>query len=946
MKKSSRRVILFLLLGSSVGARWALAQKPAPQQQVTVVVVNAMPQPPQPVKSVSVSVMSQNVTAARGVTNSQGQALLQISSVSAQAGDLHLVITGAGDLLIYQPAGGELPGIAATIPVSLLPKGSLLLIDGPGQIEAMLHRESLEIASLQKQVASQQPGASVQSQKPDLGAAIAEWALAHGFSAAEVDQQAQQWAEGIQEHADSATPEQKALAELALKHYDTAAQLFNQAGDADKQQLSAEDKQEQAAAAQAKALQAYDQALLDKARASLLQLLDHAQQAAGADQLNLKYHQATQTLEGAENTAQDEYKKHPDDKGFHELWLRALRASANARESEGEVSPANQSLPFLAQSVADDELLAHEYGASGDRAATATARNDLGVALTEEGLRAGNKDSPALFDRAIQEFQSALNLQTKADLPLLWATTQRNLADALKDEGERVTGDKAAALLNQAVESYRNALEVYDKSETPRDWAITQNNLGNALHEEGERAGGNNVLALLNQSVEAFQSALEIYSKGNDPRLRAGTEANLGNVLIEEGSRTSGEKGIAQIDQAIQAYRSALQVFTRADLPQEWARTQAGLGSALFAQGRRASADKAGALFDQAAQAFRSALEVRTRADLPQDWAQTQSDLGAVLFMQGEGASGDQAISLFNQAVQAYRSALEVRTKANLPQQWAMTQSNLGLVLSDEAQYAAGDAAVALFDQAAQAFSNSLEIFTRTGLPQSWAAAQQNLGLALESEAAHATGDKATALFGRAIEAFQHALEVRTKTNLPQDWAATEVGLGNTLMTEGEITGGEKAAPLLNEAIQDYEDALEIYTKAGSPSLWVLTEMNLTEAEFTAGQSDSCLQQVKAVADTDLPRPEILAKRVFELACAWSGRDKSEALAADKALLSDSPVPSAGDWDFTGVNRFVSNSPAFAPGRASWIALFTAVQNGDGAGMTAALKQLEPILQQ
>ena len=54
----------------------------------------------------------------------------------------------------------------------------------------------------------------------------------------------------------------------------------------------------------------------------------------------------------------------------------------------------------------------------------------------------------------------------------------------------------------------------------------------------------------------------------------------------------------------------------------------------------------------------------------------------------------------------------------------------------------------------------------------------------------------------------------------------------------------------------------------------------------------------------------------------------------------------ASVWDFTDSIQILSASPTFANGRASWIALFTAVQNGDSAGMTAALHQLEPLLQQ
>ena len=158
--------------------------------------VNVLPQPPQPVKAVRVSLSyldsSVLVTDAQEVTNSQGQALLLVSPGVNQRGDLRIEITGAVDLAIYQPADGQLPALPATVKVSLLPKGSPALL-GPAQIEAMLHRSLLQVSSLQKQINTlKQNAATEQSQKPDLGPALAAWAQANGFSSAQVDQQVQQ----------------------------------------------------------------------------------------------------------------------------------------------------------------------------------------------------------------------------------------------------------------------------------------------------------------------------------------------------------------------------------------------------------------------------------------------------------------------------------------------------------------------------------------------------------------------------------------------------------------------------------------------------------------------------------------------------------------------------------------------------------------------------------
>jgi hypothetical protein len=49
-------------------------------------------------------------------------------------------------------------------------------------------------------------------------------------------------------------------------------------------------------------------------------------------------------------------------------------------------------------------------------------------------------------------------------------------------------------------------------------------------------------------------------------------------------------------------------------------------------------------------------------------------------------------------------------------------------------------------------------------------------------------------------------------------------------------------------------------------------------------------------------------------------------------------------WSFAGTRHFLASSPAFEPGRASWIALFESLEKGDGAAMAAALHQLDAVM--
>jgi len=844
MNKRSWQIIPLILLGAACLALPARAQNPAPPLSITVVVTNAIAQPPQPVKAAHVSlthlISAQLAVDAQGPTNPRGEAQLLLSQSAAKNGDLRIVISGAGNLVIYEPADGQLPGLKSPVRVLLVPAGSLALM-GPAQIQAYLRRMLLQVNSLQKQMSAQkiETAQGQQGQQQYLTTALADFAQATGFSRDQVNQQVAIWAQNIKLQATQATAEQKALAAFALRDYAAAAEDYNQAADATQKQIEAH---ETTAAAYKKA----QQNEVDAARDDLRQLINQRQSAAGADQLNLKFHHATQVLESAVVTADAESKKHPDDKGFHELWLQAVSNAATAQRQEGEVAPADQSLPLLAQSAADFDSLAREYAALGDRHQAAAAQSGLGSALDDEGERASSDKAMVLLDQAVQAYRSALEVRTKADLPQEWSMTQNNLGDALGDEAERAGGDKAAALLDQAVQAYRSALEVRTKADLPQDWAGTQSNLGLALVDEGERAGG--------------------------------------------------EKAVALFDQAVQAFRSALEVRTKTDLPQYWADTQNNLGDALTDEGERANGDKAIALFDHAVQAYNSALEVRTKADLPQDWAQTQNNLGNALDDEGERAGGDKAVALLDHAVLAYRSALEVFTRADLPQYWATTQNNLGLALEDEGERAGGDQAVSLFDQAVQAYRSALEVYTKADLPQDWATTQSNLGAALAEEGEHAGGEKALAFLDQAVQAFRSALEVRTKADLPQDWATTQT--------------------------------------------------NLVTANLAAGRFHQCLQQARALTGDFLTPYQTVVRDALQIACQWGTEDKSAASQTEKTLLAEAAKSPSGFWNFTGTTHFLSNSPAFANGRPSWIALFTSLQNGDSAGMTAALHQLEPILKQ
>ena len=667
--------ILAAVLCLGAPAAWSAPPQSPPRRELTVIVVNAHSDPSQPVQNVRVSLSfvagSEKVTDAVDGTNRAGQALVLVSPEASQRGDLRIEITAVIDLVVYEPADGQLNGLPATVTIKLLPKGSPALL-GPAQIEAMLHRLSLQNQHL-KQENREVKGelATAQGQKPDdLTAAMTEWAKANGFAIADADKQVQQWAEDIQKRKEEATADQKALAELALKHYGVAAQLFNKAASDIGQSMDEDEKK-----------------FLEDRRKKLRDLVDKTYQSSNAYQLNLQYHQATQILEQAQDRAAAEHGRYPEDAALRSIWLEALRRAADARKDEGEFGEASGSLALLAQSIKDYRDLLREWSVPADRQDWALTQTNLGNALTDQGERSGGAQATKLFAQAVEADKAALEVYTKADLPQDWAITQNNLGNALRNQGERSSGEQATGLLAKAVEAFRAVLEVYTKADLPQDWAATQNNLGNALLNQGERSSGEQATELFAQAVEGYRAALEVRTKADLPQDWAATQNNLGLALREQGERSSGAQATELFAQAVEAYRAALEVYTKADLPQDWARTQNNLGVALTDQGERGSGAQATELLAQAVEANRAALEVYSKADMPQDWAATQNSLGIALQDQGANSSGAQATDLFAQAVGAYRAALEVYTKADLPQDWARIRGLLGIVLAEQGDF-------------------------------------------------------------------------------------------------------------------------------------------------------------------------------------------------------------------------------------------------------------------
>ncbi len=937
-------------------------------------VVNAHVDPSQPVAGVRVSLSfvtgAEKVVDARDATNRAGQALLLVSQEAAQRGDLRIEIGGVSDLVVYEPADGQLTGNldipSLTVHVKLLPKKDPALM-GPAQIYAMLHRLLLQSEQLKQQNRTLKGElAAAQGQKPeDLTAAMTEWAKANGFAIKDVDAKVQEWAEEVLQDKKQDYEDQQALAQLALKHYGVAAPMFHQAAT---DQLSAfKERQLKEHAEEVKELQQY---------------LDSEYQSARAFQMDSQYHQATQILEKARDEAAEQRRMSPEDPGYRTIWRESLWMAAQAREREAENATARDRIPLLSRSIDDFRKLLTEFASPDEQTAWAKTQHALGGALEEQASWSRGVQAAELSAQAVAADRAALTVLTEANQPIDWAWTQTELGYALEDQAERGSGAQAADLSAQEIAAQRAALEAFTKAGSPADSAIAQLNLGRALvHQanlnlQAERGTGAELMDLFAQAAQAYAAALKVFTKADTPHDWANTQESLGNLFEAEG-RLHGcdREAVDFFSHEVAAERAALEVYTKADLPQAWAGAQMNLGNALENQGRcsrRLGPDDAMDPLAQAAQAYRAAQEVYTKADFPEDWADAQQSLGNLLDDLAERTSGAQAAAFFAQAVQAYRAELEVRTKSAFPEDWADTQHSLGNALDDQGEQSSGAQAAAFFAQAVQAFRADLEVRTKSAFPEDWADAQDSLGNALDDQAGVSSGKQAAALLAQEVQAFRAELEVRTKSAFPKDWAYAQDHLKDALIDEGDYSG---AASVLEASLQAdpndfgvltglidiyqnklyrYEHAYELtkrlFKLPSTPGVrlnMVEIDLEMEERDLTTSRFDDCEKQALSIDDAASPAPAtsvILIRDTLKLTCQWGAGQKAAARATGAALVQKAAGLESSTSDFAGARHFLGSSRAFARGRASWIALFQSLEDGNGAAMTGALDQLEEVM--
>jgi tetratricopeptide (TPR) repeat protein len=876
---------------------------------VIVTVVNKHVEPAQPVPGARVTIDfvdgSQKITEARDRTNSQGQTELVISPEAQQRGDLHIEISDAPNLVVYQPSEGILTDVHPTLTIVLLPRGSPALLQ-PAQIEAMLNRLSrMSIQNQQLQVSLNK----VEHQKPDFDGLLRNWASTNGLPYDQVDQQMRAWANDVLDHRQEASLTKQGEAELALRHFENAAKLFQGAVNTSKLALHRE-----------------QESYLVARRAALRSLFEESTQGADAFQLADQYHQATQIMDDAVKEAAAEHQRYPGDIALRHIWFRAVRYTSYVRVQEGAWAVRHESL---------------------------------------------NENPTALFSKAVDDCKVLLAQIDRSAEQEQYSTLQSVIASAYLALGTDVPHNKdSAEFRSQAVVSARNALDSANKEKDPVAWVRDATIYSLILAMTSLRSYNDDNLPAdqasqsLSQAIDVLHSILEV-TRSKNPLEWGKTQTVISNVFTLQAMLTSDKRATDLLIQAEASARAALEVLNKTDHPGEWAMAEGSLGSSLYARSMDASGNQQHDFILHGATAMQESLQVDASQEDPLDWAEEEQNLATMLGTGSDSFTGNQAIDLLIPSVAAWRFELKIVTKESAPLRWAETQFNLGSALGKLAdlynnQGQAKDVAD-YRSQAAAAFRAALEVFNRQKNADRWAHAQWALGAILFAQSQVDPASPSTDLLAQAANAHSVALEVITEQTSPQVWGSMQKTLGQIRAVQGLHSSGQQAkdffaqsaealtatlqiAPkdadtlsllnsLYHDYLMDFPKAYDYASRAEAVAPNESNKLNLAEAALTTSRFSTCIDLINSVHQAQLEDRLIPGRLTLLLACQWgAGEHAAASQTAEAVALSASTLTKIG-WIAIGDCAYLSSAPEFSADRPIWIKLFRSLEQGDGPAL-------------
>jgi tetratricopeptide (TPR) repeat protein len=796
-----------------------------------------------------------------------------------------------------------------------------------------------------------------EKQKPDFDGALRDWAASNGFAFEEVDQRVRAWAEDIIAHKQATSLEQQAEAQLGLRHFEQAGAMFQAAANVAEEALDNEEEE-----------------YLTKRRPELRDFVQKKTQAALAFEFAEQYHLATETADASSRKTAAEQEHYPKDEVIRQIWLTAAMSAEEMRAQEGESGVTQDSVQLLQMVIEHTRTLAAETDHPGN-ALHVRALSCGGGALLFLAIR--TNDAKAAAEQAkesVEMFRAASRAVDSSTNQRMSQIVQLELSMALISQGlisAKNNGMKSDFSPNETIAEIKPVIVALASSGDRELAVVAVAELAVALKIKASSGDNSQRLALYGQIVSAYRTTLGLISRDQSPGIWAINAGNLGSALADLAALKTGDESIQLYGEAVKLLEDVQRMRKKDGNTTSWLITCDGLSSTLSGYAQHTTGEQSEKLFDQAIAIRREELQVLSKTEFPEEWARTEFNMGEQLSLEAARIAGEKCVTLLRDAATAYRASLEVYTRDATPIQWAIAEEGLGNDLEMLARKAGPAQAPPLLKDAVAAIQAALSVYSKDLNPGNWAHAQALLGGGFLMLGDFEQGDTRAAYLQRALEASTLALEVFTKNHLSDMRSAVEFDIGRAYFSEGLAVQGAQAHALMEKAATAWEAAREDDVRNVDPvsALAVLyhdilidfakayetakradelnptteNQLNLAEASLTYSRFDECVDRLTSVPEASIDEKLRPGRRILLLACQ-AGGGRSQTAASAEALSDYSKGIEKSGWSTGGDRKYLSEASEFAEGRATWIRLFQAFEDGDGPALAASARELTKIL--
>jgi len=270
--------------------------------------------------------------------------------------------------------------------------------------------------------------------------------------------------------------------------------------------------------------------------------------------------------------------------------------------------------------------------------------------------------------------ENILKITDREKLPKLWATSMVYLGNALMH-----TQDNRKQCIEKAIECYESSLEVFTRDDYPIEWGQSQHFLGNAhewlqgkygleRNEPDDKERKIKRQKIIERSIEFYNKSLETITRENAPDSWALTQKGLGNAyrLIVDLHANHKEMKIKLdiyskrqlINKALNHVKNASTVFTKDYFDFRWAQTQYSFGQCYRFNPngyRRWEND-----LKISREYFERSLEVFTETQYPINYGLCMYNIGLTLELSGRDKTDKEKTGIFPLAIPYYEEAIRV----------------------------------------------------------------------------------------------------------------------------------------------------------------------------------------------------------------------------------------------------------------------------------------------